>query len=129
MSRLSEQEIASIAARLLLPRDAQIYIWHTYGKPTEPPMTFWALSKHFRCSRREINQSLKHSRPLIVAAVREQQAMPSCILTMREGLTEDELPMTFHMTGAFGHKPHTFQDVTQREAVRELRRGRRTVAA
>lgn len=129
MSRLSEQEIAAIAARILKPCDAQIYIWHSYGKPTEPPMTFWALSKHFRCSRREINLSLKRSRIAVVEEVRKQQARPCAILEMREGLTEEELPMTFQMTGAFGHKPHTFQDVTQREAVRDLRRGRRMMAA
>lgn len=119
LTPLSDIQIHQIAHRVLLDRDAQIFIWHHWGRPEtrSPKWTFGQLASHFRISFSDVTRSLRESDKTMR---QEVQAVMDTMLRhvqVTEGVAEEDLQPEFRITLQFGHHAAPRVDVTQKEVV------------
>jgi hypothetical protein len=114
--KLSETEVTSIAFQRLTRRDAEIYCWHVFGKPTQPPLTYWQLKKQFKLGGSAIRMILRNAEDIISAAVTELRRVMVEVQAV-EGYPEETKPLYFGITKQFGHNASTSDDHVQKKAV------------
>ena len=130
MSTLSDQQIIALAFERLTKRDAEIFVWHHWGRPDAMgcrslQWTYSQLVNHFKpMSFSTVSASLKASRVVMVAAVREQEQLMSVEVVCTEGLPEEDVPISFRRTLQFGHEAKPREDVTAKSALRNIGIGR-----
>jgi len=126
-NQLSEGQVIDIAYSVLPPRDADIFVWHHWGRsihgqPRSPKWTFGELARHFRLSFRDVTRSLRESGKVMFEAVQTvQQTMLEIVVT--EGLQDSAVPMNFTVTLQMGSTALPRVDITAKRVLTRIHRG------
>jgi len=127
VAELSEQQIIDLAFTWLNHRDAEIFVWHHFGRklpgqPRSPKWTFGELSRHFKgMSFSTVTKSLRTSAKVMLEARRRLEETMVDVVAI-EGLTEDKAPMNFTITRQVGSIALPGIDITSKLVLTRINR-------
>jgi hypothetical protein len=124
MSELTEQQIIDLAFERLPLRDAQVFVWHWYGRPgiddqgretISDKWTYSEISRFFaNMSFRDISASLKRSHDIMLKAVEFQHEHGNVEILVSD---DNDAALDFRIYLQMGSKSLPRVDITAKRAI------------